>query len=541
MDVILKSGETYSFSPDNILNGSALNAYNLIDQKNLIKSINLLYRDLGKLDKKLSQKKIPNGLKHSIINEIFINSSIFFFIFFLEHKKIKHKIKKIKIVKSEIYLKTFIKKYLKINIQQTTVKKNLKYNKFQILKQLNFKEIDFYLKKKIIHNHSSKKINEIIYKECPLLINDQKKNKYKNTFYLRDYFKIRNIKNKKRVNIPPLKFLDCFRELINLFKNKKIIKFIINDLYNNGVINYFNFYYILNKQINHLNIENKANFHSSLLTSAKDFALLDLMKNKYNSKIITYQHGHGQGLSQYHDMIKFFKESSYSDINYVFSDNAKKYDTLNNSFSKSKTITSKYYDPYNKILTKTNLIKNKFDIIYFSPWHMNGTNHSLYNYGINDLEKIKIENDLINNYLSKSKSKILIKKYPYDLQKYKSEKFTLKLVSNYSNLTYYDKTLKYPEFYKKNQIILMFGCSSTFGYLASFNNPIIMINLKNFFPVKKKLEYSFRKSIFLVDYLSLEYHNLLNNLIYDKKFIYKQWKKKSIYREKFYKKYLGIT
>ena len=112
---------------------------------------------------------------------------------------------------------------------------------------------------------------------------------------------------------------------------------------------------------------------------------------------------------------------------------------------------------------------------------MNGINHSLYNYGINDFEKIQIETNLIKKYLSRSNYKILIKKYPYDSKKYKSEKFIEKLVSKYKNITFYNRTLKYPKFYNKKQIIIIYGCSSTFGYLASFNNPIIMINTKNTF------------------------------------------------------------
>ena len=87
---------------------------------------------------------------------------------------------------------------------------------------------------------------------------------------------------------------------------------------------------------------------------------------------------------------------------------------------------------------------------------------------------------------------------------------------------------------------MLFGCSSTFGYLASFHNPIIMVNLKNYFPIKKDLENNFRKSIFLVNYGENNYKELLKKLITNKKYIYEEWEKKTIYREMFYKKFLGI-
>ena len=61
--------------------------------------------------------------------------------------------------------------------------------------------------------------------------------------------------------------------------------------------------------------------------------------------------------------------------------------------------------------------------------------------------------------------KILIKKYPYDYQKY-IMKLHKNLTQKYNNIDYYDKTLKYPEFFKKNQIILTIGCGSTFGTCA---------------------------------------------------------------------------
>ena len=98
---------------------------------------------------------------------------------------------------------------------------------------------------------------------------------------------------------------------------------------------------------------------------------------------------------------------------------------------------------------------------------MNGTDRSLYNYCINDLEKIKFEK-IDRKILSKQKMKILIKKYPYDYQKYINENYIKNLSQKYKNIDYYDKTLKYPEFFKKNQIILTIGCGSTFGYLAAF-------------------------------------------------------------------------
>lgn len=539
MEIILKNGDRLSFSPDEILSRSHINAYNLVNEKDFNKSINLFYSCLGKLDNFLNKKKTFIGLKRSIVNEVFVNSSIFFFINFFEHTKIKNKIKYIEIVDSENYLKYFIKKYLKINLKKYKIKRNLKYNKIQILKQLNSSEILYYLKKKI-NNLFKNDFNEIVYKECPLLIN-KLNGQLTNTLYLRNKFnKKSNIKSKKKFKYVKESII-CFDQFINSFQSRKVVIKIINDLLSIGYNNYLDNFAYNEKIINNFKIKYKAPFYSSQLTNSEDFSLMDLIKIKYNSNIITYQHGHGQGLSQYHNKIKFLTETSYSDINYVFSKNAKQFNDKENSFSISKTIISKYYNPFNKILTKLNFFQKKYDIIYFSPWHMNGINHSLYSYGINDFEKIQIETNLIKKYLSRSNYKILIKKYPYDSQKYKSEKFIEKLVSKYKNITFYNRTLKYPEFYNKKQIIIMYGCSSTFGYLASFNNPIIMINTKKYFPVINKLEKHFKKSIFLINDGEKEYQELMNKLILDKDYIYRQWEKKANYRIKFYKKYLGIN
>lgn len=539
MKVFLKNGLKYSFSPDQILSCSAHDAYELIDKKKFSKSLDLFYRSLEKLDMFLNKKKISVGLKRSIVNEIFVNSSIFFFIYFFLHKNIRNKVKKIEIVNNEIFLKNFLKENFKIKIDEIKITKNLKYNKIQILKQLNKSEIKFYIKKKISRKLNNKIFEKTIYKECPLLINELN-NDLQNTLFLRNEIRNNNSKKSKKKIENTKDILNCFVEFINTYSSKKIIKKIILDLYIDGYNSYFNNFSNLEKDISKFNIKINTKFHTSQLTSARDFAIMDIFKERYNSKIITYQHGHGQGLSEYHDKIKFLKETSYSDINFVFSKNCKEYNIKNNSFSTSKTFVSKFYDPYNKTLTKLNSYNNNFDIVYFSPWHMNGINHSLYNYGINDFEKIKIEENLIKNYLSKSDYKILIKKYPYDTQKYDSENYIKNLVSNYKNITFYNKTLKYPEFYQKNQILLLFGCSSTFGYLASFYNPIIMINLKNYFPVKKKLENYFKKSIFLVNYGGESYRKLLEKLVFDKEYIYQEWKKKTIYRRMFYKKFLGI-
>ena len=539
MDVFLKNKKRYSFSPDQILNGNGLNAYELIKEKNFNNSLKLFYKILGNIDKQLEEKGTLIGLKRSIINEIFINSSIFFFIYFLEHKKIKNNISKIEVISGGLYLKSFLKRFTKAKIVEVKINKKLKYNRLQILKQLNIKEINFYLKKKIYRFFNTKNFNQIIYKECPLLVNELGNNLKKSLFIRNNLKKTKFEDVKKNIKLDK-ELLNSFDPFINSFRCNKLVKSIIINLYNIGYNKYQLNYLDLKENLKNYNIERYSNFHTSQLTNAQDFALMDLVKHRYNSKIITYQHGHGQGLSKYHEQIKFIKETSYGNINYVFSKNAEEYNNKNNVFSMGKSIISKYYYPYNKFLTKLNICKKKFDVVYFSPWHMNGVNHSLYNYAINDLEKIKIESDLIKNYLSKANSEILIKKYPYDSQKYRSENHIGNLVSNYRNLTFYNKTLKYPEFYKKGQIILLFGCSSTFGYLASFHNPIIMVNLKNYFPIKKDLENNFRKSIFLVNYGENNYKELLKKLITNKKYIYEEWEKKTIYREKFYKKFLGI-
>ena len=81
MKIILKNGEKYSFSPDQILNNFSLDAYKLINKKKFSNSLKYFYNNLGKLDKFLNKKKISIGLKRSIVNEIFVNSSIIFLIY----------------------------------------------------------------------------------------------------------------------------------------------------------------------------------------------------------------------------------------------------------------------------------------------------------------------------------------------------------------------------------------------------------------------------------------------------------------------------
>ena len=539
MNIFLNNKKKYSFSPDEILKNSYLNAYELIDFKKFNKNLNLFYICLSKLDERLKKKKIKIGLRKSIIAEILINSGIFYFLNFFSNKKIYGKIKKIEMVETNTYLEKFIKKKIKVNLIKHKIFKKNNYSKIQILKQLNFKEIKYFLLKKIFKIDQSKVFNKIIYKECPLLINEAQKD-LKKTFFIREnlYFK-KKIKKKKLFNFEK-DIMIVFGLFFNSFKYKKLAKEIITDITNETINKYYYNYKFLDKHLDNFNILENSNFLTSQLSNVNDFTFIDLLKKKYKSKIIAFQHGHGQGLTKYHEKIKFFKESSYSDFNYVFSNNAYKYDSKNNYFSEGKTIALKYHKPYNKIFTKLNYFNKKFDLVYFSPWHMNGTDHSIYNYLINDLEKINIEKDLVENYLSKANYNILIKKYPYNLQKYRSENFISGLTKRYDNLKYFDQNLKYPEFYQKNQIILMFGCGSTFGYLASFNNPVILINLKNYFPIKEELKNKIKKSIFLIDYWSPNFSNSLKKLIYNKNFLLKEWKNKSFYRNKFYKEYLGI-
>ena len=140
--------EYYSFSPDDILIKRKKSAYDLIDEKNFKKILKLLYKILGQVDTYLSKEKISIGLKRSIINEIFINSSIFFMIKIYSNNKIKNKVTKIQMTKTNKYVLEYLKKNVTKNITFNFVKKKIKYSRLQILKQINFNEINYYLKKK---------------------------------------------------------------------------------------------------------------------------------------------------------------------------------------------------------------------------------------------------------------------------------------------------------------------------------------------------------------------------------------------------------
>ena len=534
--------EYYSFSPDDILINRKKSAYDLIDEKNFKKILKLLYKILGQVDTYLSKEKISIGLKRSIINEIFINSSIFFMIKIYSNNKIKNKVTKIQMTKTNKYVLEYLKKNVTKNITFNFVKKKIKYSRLQILKQINFNEINYYLKKKANTKTQKNNYTNIIYKECPLLINE-KFNNLNDTLFIRDKIKPKQIKSKINNNknfFQKKKILKIFTPLFKNYNDGAIIKKFIENIIDNSLKSYNYYYLYFDRFLKNYNFTSNLKFFTSQLSNTQDFALMDVFKKKYYSDIIVYQHGHGQGLTRYHETIKFLKESSYSDQNIVFSNNAKDYDKLNNIYSKSKTIVAKYYQPYNKLFSQLNYFQKNYDLIYFSPFHMNGTDRSLYNYCINDLEKIKIEKKLIEKSLSKQKMKILIKKYPYDYQKYINENYIKNLTQKYNNIDYYDKTLKYPEFFKKNQIILTIGCGSTFGYLAAFKNPIILINLKDHFPLNEKVKKKLKKAIFLLEYNKKNISDKLNMLLKNKSNLFYQWEKKENYRKHFYKQYLGI-
>ena len=82
MEIILINNEKYSFSPDKILDDSYIDGYEIIDDKVFRKQLNLFYSTLSNFDLNLKKKKFNIGLKKSIVNEIFINSSVFYFINF---------------------------------------------------------------------------------------------------------------------------------------------------------------------------------------------------------------------------------------------------------------------------------------------------------------------------------------------------------------------------------------------------------------------------------------------------------------------------
>ena len=57
----------------------------------------------------------------------------------------------------------------------------------------------------------------------------------------------------------------------------------------------------------------------------------------------------------------------------------------------------------------------------------------------------------MKNVYQKQKMKILIKKYPYDYQKYINENYIKNLTQKYNNIDYYDKTLRNVRILQENQ------------------------------------------------------------------------------------------
>ena len=124
--------EDYSFSPDDILIKKKKSAYDLIDEKKLKILLKLLYKILGNVDTYLSKKNLSFGLKRSIINEIFINSSIFFIIELFSNKKIKNKVTKIKMTETNKYVLKYLKQNVTKDITFNYIKKEIKWNRIKI-------------------------------------------------------------------------------------------------------------------------------------------------------------------------------------------------------------------------------------------------------------------------------------------------------------------------------------------------------------------------------------------------------------------------
>ena len=63
------------------------------------------------------------------------------------NRKIKNRVTKIHMTKTNKYVLEYLKNNVTKNITFNYAKKNIKYSRLQILKQINFNEINYYLKK----------------------------------------------------------------------------------------------------------------------------------------------------------------------------------------------------------------------------------------------------------------------------------------------------------------------------------------------------------------------------------------------------------
>ena len=97
---------------------------------------------------------------------------------------------------------------------------------------------------------------------------------------------------------------------------------------------------------------------------------------------------------------------------------------------------------------------------------------------INNFDKLRFEEDLINKVFSKINYKVLFKEYPGSRSSDLKNDYIKKVIEPHQNITYFNEWLNAENIYENSSIIMTTLPTSGLGGVIKSEKPLIFIDIK---------------------------------------------------------------
>ena len=184
--------------------------------------------------------------------------------------------------------------------------------------------------------------------------------------------------------------------------------------------------------------------------------------------------------------------------------------------------------------------KSLHDLIYISNLNQELTNHEISMSSINNFDKLRFEEDLINKVFSKINYKVLFKEYPGSRSSDLKNDYIKKVIEPHQNITYFNEWLNAENIYENSSIIMTTLPTSGLGGAIKSEKPLIFIDIKKIMPLRDELINDFKKEFFYYNYDSEIFDNLKKFLSNNIGFIKRKWIEKRMNNSNFKEEYINI-
>ena len=302
--------------------------------------------------------------------------------------------------------------------------------------------------------------------------------------------------------------------------NNKTMSVILKILISN--INEYLTYLKIIKRLNLISAKGKTYLFLGYASTNFDLACLAIAKQKKITSV-SFQHAISKEICDNHFLSDITYEVNYTDKFLAYSKASLEYSNKSR-FKRGQAIKANLPEDLQNRSKRSSFLSKKKNILFVSTFILTGNRTNPSRAGESDLNKLKVEINLINNVLSKVPKHIHYK--PYYSKRFIGRPVEFDIIDNISNISICNQNIDLRYIVSNYKLIITGRATSTFSWCLFSSRPTIFLD----FPdnrLNEETKSILKKSLFYFDTRNSNWEkDLLNLLSDDLRNIENIWKKK---------------